>query len=129
MNKEEKYIIKEYLYSNDLSDYEKKVIIHSLRKLKDEELINVTKENVRNRLKKVLEELQKSDATPLTEDRIRKELNILDKLLNPNTSRKDIIEASFQVECLYYDSDLEPEKTNTIYELLKKRNDNKGRTL
>ena len=116
------------LNSDELSDYEKRVLMHSLYKLKDEEVINVTKENIRERLIRVLADLKKADSTTLTEERIKTELVILDVLANPRASRKDIIEASFQVDCLCFNNDLPLEKTNTaVLKLLQKQND-KGKS-
>ena len=116
------------LTSEELSDYEKRVLMYSLYNLKDNELVNVTKENVRDRLIKVLDDLKKADPTTLTEERIKIELVIIDVLANPKASRKDIIEASFKVDCLCFNNDLPLEKTNTaILKVLQKQND-KGKS-
>ena len=87
-----------------------------MNRLKDEELQDVTKENIRGRLLKVLDDLKKAEPTSLTEERIRKELEIIETISNPNSSERDIIEASFKVDCLCFDNDLTPEKTTTILE-------------
>lgn len=111
--------IKDKLLNDDeISDYEKKVAIYSIHRLKDEELQDVTKENIRERLLKVLDDLKKAEPTSLTEERIRKELEIIETISDPNSSERDIIEASFKVDCLCFDNDLTPEKTTTILEYL-----------
>lgn len=120
MHKKDINVVKGVLLNNTLNNYEKKVLLHSLNMLKDEELVNVTKENIIFRLKEVLNELHNADKTTLIEDRIKKEIDILDKILNYDLSDDDLIEVSFQVDCLCYDNDIKPKGTNTIIKYVQK---------
>ena len=88
--------------------------------LKDEELDVITKQNVIDRLRSVLEEIQEADKTLVIEDRIKRELSVLNYILSSNLKYEDLIEASFQVDCLCYDNDIKPSNTNTALEYAKK---------
>ena len=110
MIKKDIELIKSIMMDNTISDYEKKVLLHSLVFLKDEDLVDVTKQSVIDRLRVVLDEIQDADKTLVVEDRIKREVQILNSILNAN---------------LTYDNDIKPSNTNTALEYAKKINSKK----
>lgn len=118
-------LIKSIMLDNTISDYEKKVLLHSLIFLKEEELRDITKQSVIDRLRSVLDEIQEADKTLVIEDRIKREIAILNYILSNNLSYEDLVDASFQVDCLCYDNDIKPSNTNTALEYAKKVNNKK----
>ncbi len=125
MIKKDIELIKSIMMDNTISDYEKKVLLHSLVFLKDEDLVDVTKQSVIDRLRVVLDEIQDADKTLVVEDRIKREVQILNSILNANLTYEDLVDASFQVDCLCYDNDIKPSNTNTALEYAKKINSKK----
>ena len=119
MDKEDLNIIRSGLINNNFTDYEKRVIINSINKLKNKELNKITKEEVIRGLKEIAKDLEEADSTYLTQSRILKELKILEKLQSNDLTEEELVNTSFDVECLYYDNDIPPRGTNTVVEYVK----------
>lgn len=114
--------IRTSLINSDIDSYHKKVIISTLNNIKDsKKLDSVTRESVLEGLKEILGYLENADATIATGDRIQRELSVIDRLKNVNASNEDIIEASFELDCLYYEMGIPPRETDTIAKYLELR--------
>ena len=119
MEKTEIISIRNALINSNVSSYEKKVIISTLNGLKNSEKLNkLTKESVVNGLKVVLTYLQSARATDITEERIKRELAVISSILNNEVSEEELIRASFELDCLYYEMGIAPRETDTIVKYL-----------
>lgn len=114
-NEDIKLIKDELLTNKDISNYDKKVILHLVNELRNEKL---------NDISNISYECKIADNTNVTDDRINRLLYIVDLLSQYNHSKDydTLVEASYLFDCLYYDSDLDVRKTNTILNKIKSKN-------
>ena len=77
-----------------------------------------------NDISNISDEYKIADNTNVTDDRINRLLYIVDLLSQYNHSKDydTLVEASYLLDCLYYDSDLDVRKTNTILNKIKSKN-------
>lgn len=127
MTVDELNVIKDLLLSNCTSDYDKKVILGVYRKIKDGDVEEITKERLLNDLMVSINELKKADPTYITQERIETEARILGTLLSTDASLEELNDASFDIDCLYYDLNLEPRKTDTVLKIAMKNSNVKGK--
>ena len=119
MHKDEIEIIKKNLLSADLNSYEKRVALYVLNGIKNSSYLDkLSKESVTRGIREILNDLSKANVTIVTESRIKREINILNKVLDNNFTLNDLVEISFEVDCLYFDMEIPPRNTDTILKYL-----------
>ena len=118
-------IIKDLLLSDRITEYEKKVILSNLP-FADISERQINKDTIIEDLKICVNEMKKAMPTTIIEERMQKELDVISKLMSYEITHDELIELSFEVDCLYYECDLPPRKTNTIMEYVKIINSPKG---
>ena len=106
--------IKKLLLSDMVSNYERRVIIYTLLGTDNNSKEQISKSSMLNDLKKILSRMQELEPTPIIKQR-KKEINtILEKISQSDLPDEDLIEISFIIDCLFYDSDLKPRNTQPI---------------
>lgn len=123
-NKDIKLIKDELLTNKDISNYDRKVILHLVNELRNEKLNDISMNEILNDISNISDEYKIADNTNVTDDRINRLLYIVDLLSQYNHSKDydTLVEASYLLDCLYYDSDLDVRKTNTILNKIKSKN-------
>ena len=123
-NEDIKLIKDELLTNKDISNYDKKVILHLVNELRNEKLNDISMNEILNDISNISDEYKIADNTNVTDDRINRLLYIVDLLSQYNHSKDydTLVEASYLLDCLYYDSDLDVRKTNTILNKIKSKN-------
>ena len=109
-------MIKAYIDSGEISEAERKFLIDCMIKMRRNEapLSDVGVENVIYDVRKLNLYLQNSEDTSLVRARINKELDIISSLSEGINDEKKLIEASYQLDQLYYQSDMPFRNTNTV---------------
>lgn len=123
-NEDIKLIKDELLTNKDISNYDRKVILHLVNELRNEKLNDISMNEILNDISNISDEYKIADNTNVTDDRINRLLYIVDLLSQYNHSKDydTLVEASYLLDCLYYDSDLDVRKTNTILNKIKSKN-------
>ena len=123
-NEDIKLIKDELLTNKDISNYDKKVILYLVNELRNEKLNDISMNEILNDISNISDEYKIADNTNVTDDRINRLLYIVDLLSQYNHSKDydTLVEASYLLDCLYYDSDLDVRKTNTILNKIKSKN-------
>ena len=123
-NEDIKLIKDELLTNKDISNYDKKVILHVVNELRNEKLNDISMNEILNDISNISDEYKIADNTNVTDDRINRLLYIVDLFSQYNHSKDydTLVEASYLLDCLYYDSDLDVRKTNTILNKIKSKN-------
>lgn len=125
-------MIRAYIDSGEISEGERKFLINYMGKMKrrSEPLTDINVENVVDDVRKLNQFLQDSDDTILVKLRINKELDIINTLSEGINDKEKLVEASYQLEQLYYQSDMPIRNTNTVLKKIeqsKKKGNSKGR--